>query len=52
MSYLYIVLTNTIQISIDIAWNLGVWDKLGKQNSVALVEIVEDSGADGTVIGK
>ncbi|ROW17151.1 hypothetical protein VPNG_01336 [Cytospora leucostoma] len=41
-----------VGISIDIAWNLGVWDKLGKQNSVALVEIVEDTGADGTVIAR
>ncbi|ROW06975.1 hypothetical protein VMCG_04042 [Cytospora schulzeri] len=39
-----------VGISIDIAWNLGVWDKLSSQESVALVEIVEDTGADGNVL--
>ncbi|ROW00572.1 hypothetical protein VSDG_03374 [Cytospora chrysosperma] len=39
-----------VGISIDIAWNLGVWDKLANQDSVALVEIIEDTGADGTVL--
>ncbi|KUI53254.1 Demethylsterigmatocystin 6-O-methyltransferase [Cytospora mali] len=39
-----------VGISIDVAWDLGVWDKLGKQDSVALAEIVEETGADGIVI--
>lgn len=40
------------QIAIDIAWNLGLWEKLGTQGSVALAEMIEETGADSVVLGK
>ena len=41
-----------VKISVDIAWDLGVWDKLSSQDTVALIEIIQESHSDGHVIGK
>lgn len=41
-----------VAVSIDIAATLGVWEKLRTEKSIALAEVVKDTGADVAATGQ
>lgn len=39
-----------VGVAVDIAWKMGVWEKLSKTSSIALADIMGMTGADGVMI--
>lgn len=41
-----------VGVAVDIAWNMGVWERLEKNRCIALADIVEMTGADEIMISE
>lgn len=41
-----------VGVAVDVAWDLGVWEKLKENGTVTLAEIVRSTGAEEIMISK